>query len=219
MSGHRSPKSPLLLTNTPQDVLRQALCRGGVAPETIDVLVQDEIAVEDGHGAGAGSWRDTDQELFEKQTSYPVRRGGEAGGRSPIESFYDTRNGHSNGAANGRGQLGSWLKTRATNDETSTLQDDMADDQGPAWSEQHHRKITRNDNTLLFKNLPDGVTHKDVTNAVRGGRLVDVWIRRNDRAAQVTFAEGAADFLAWSRRNDLLILGRRVRIVPMSHYD
>lgn len=69
--------------------------------------------------------------------------------------------------------------------------------------------------TLLIKNLSDRVTHKDVVDVVRGGALLDVYLRSNDRSASVSFVEGAAAqaFLAYAKRNDIYIHGKRVSLI------
>lgn len=65
--------------------------------------------------------------------------------------------------------------------------------------------------TILFTNLSDKTTHKDITDLVRGGRLLDVYLR-NDRCATVSFVEGAADFMAYAKRNDLYLHTKRVSL-------
>lgn len=67
--------------------------------------------------------------------------------------------------------------------------------------------------TIVLKNLCDKITHKDIVTVVRGGSLLDVYLRPQDRSASVSFIESAAaeDFLAYVKRNDVYIHGRRVR--------
>lgn len=156
---------------------------------------------------------------FTKPNSQPVRLVADSAVALKKElDLHGNAREHGNGQpardwAHGRGgQAGAWPPNREPGYDTVTPFEDVADEQGHDWSEQQYRKGPRNDNTLLFRHLPEGVTHKDVTNVIRGGRLVDVWLRKNDRAAQVTFAEGAADFLAWSRKNDIIISGKRVSL-------
>lgn len=66
--------------------------------------------------------------------------------------------------------------------------------------------------TLLLSNLPSNVTHRDVTDIIRGGRLIEFWVRPRERNATVTFADAAAAsrFLHHARRKDLYINMRRV---------
>ena len=87
-------------------------------------------------------------------------------------------------------------------------------------SERHH--IARNDQrTILIRNLSDRVTHKDIVDVVRGGALLDVYLRGNDKSASVSFVEGAAAraFMNYAKRNDLYIRGKRVCPRPAELLD
>ena len=78
-------------------------------------------------------------------------------------------------------------------------------------SEDHSdRKNERR--TILLQNLPDPVTHSEIVNVVRGGLLLDVYLRSQDRSASVSFVDGLAaqDFMSYMKRNHVYIHGRRV---------
>jgi hypothetical protein len=66
--------------------------------------------------------------------------------------------------------------------------------------------------TLQLSNLADGTTHADIVNAVRGGMLLDIFLRYHDRAASVSFlnSEDAKKFYDHVRRHDLYIRNKRV---------
>lgn len=66
--------------------------------------------------------------------------------------------------------------------------------------------------TIIFKNISDRTTHQDIVNVVRGGSLLDVYLRSQEKAANVSFVRGSAaqDFMAYVKRNDIYIHGRRV---------
>jgi hypothetical protein len=68
--------------------------------------------------------------------------------------------------------------------------------------------------TILLANLPEGVTHSDIVAIVRGGMLLDIYLRTHDRTASVSFLEEAAaqEFFRHVKRHDLYIRGKRVRI-------
>lgn len=70
--------------------------------------------------------------------------------------------------------------------------------------------------TILVSNLSDRTTHKDLVSFVRGGRLLDIFLR-NDRTATVSFVEGAAEFLAYTKRNDIYLHTKRVRLTVSEH--
>ncbi|KAL8922624.1 MAG: hypothetical protein Q9172_003498 [Xanthocarpia lactea] len=64
--------------------------------------------------------------------------------------------------------------------------------------------------TILLQNLPDPVTHSEIVNVVRGGLLLDVYLRSQDRSASVSFVDGSAaqDFMSYMKRNHVYIHGR-----------
>ncbi|KFY20730.1 hypothetical protein V491_03472 [Pseudogymnoascus sp. VKM F-3775] len=68
--------------------------------------------------------------------------------------------------------------------------------------------------TIQLSNLPEATTHGDVTDAVKGGMLLDIFLRTQDRAASISFLDGNAanDFFRYAKRNDLYIRGKRVAI-------
>ena len=74
---------------------------------------------------------------------------------------------------------------------------------------QFERQCAR---TLQFSNLAEGVTHADITGAVRGGVLLDVFLRAHDRSATVSFISSAdaKKFHDHVRRHDLYIRNKRV---------
>lgn len=67
--------------------------------------------------------------------------------------------------------------------------------------------------TVQLLGLADGTTHAEITNAVRGGVLLDIWVRHHDRSAAVSFVrpEDAQGFYDHVRRHDLYIRNKRVR--------
>jgi len=74
---------------------------------------------------------------------------------------------------------------------------------------QFDRDSTR---TVLLTNLAEGITHADITNAVRGGMLLDVFLRTNERSAAVSFlhAVEARRFFDHVRKHDMYIKNKRV---------
>lgn len=65
--------------------------------------------------------------------------------------------------------------------------------------------------SILLTNLAEGVTHRDITEAVRGGQLLDIYMRP-DRAVIISFlqASDARAFFDHVRRHDLYIKHKRV---------
>lgn len=82
--------------------------------------------------------------------------------------------------------------------------DQAQDTQGTPFSKRRER-------TLLITGLSDRITYKDLTDVIRGGRILYINLR-NDRTATVFMLEGAAEFLAHVKRHDLYVQTKRVRV-------
>lgn len=78
---------------------------------------------------------------------------------------------------------------------------------------QYDLKCTR---TILLSGLAEGTTHADITDAVRGGLLLDIFLRPHERCCSLSFLHGAdaRAFFDHVRRNDLYIRNKRVRNLP-----
>lgn len=64
------------------------------------------------------------------------------------------------------------------------------------------------DRTLYFLGLSDRTTFADFVSVIKGGKVANM-IMRGD-CALVTFLSGATEFLAWSKRYDIYLQGKRV---------
>lgn len=69
--------------------------------------------------------------------------------------------------------------------------------------------------SLLLCNLSESTTYLDITEAIRGGQLLDIFIRTHERNATVSFVHAldASSFYDHVRRHDLYIKHKRVSIV------
>ncbi|KAK7737014.1 hypothetical protein SLS53_006770 [Cytospora paraplurivora] len=146
------------------------------------------------------------------------------------------RHGHGNGNGNGNGYgYGNYeadpmpyghVHTREVSD-WADLDADAAEDEeddsggGPvvdvpdpvytrpaAMRPSYERQCFR---SVILTNLPEGIAHSDITEAIRGGQLLDIHIRA-DRSAGVSFllASDAQAFFEHVRRRDLYIKNKRV---------
>jgi hypothetical protein len=76
--------------------------------------------------------------------------------------------------------------------------------------------------TLYFLGLSERTTFADFVSVVKGGKIANM-VMRGD-CALVTFLSGATEFLAWSKRNDIYLQGKRVSLngnplqIPVSDY-
>jgi hypothetical protein len=78
------------------------------------------------------------------------------------------------------------------------------------FTRQQYEKFAKR--TVLLANLPEGATHADIVDVVRGGMLLDIYVRSHDKTASVSFLEESAaqDFFRHVKRHDLYIRGKRV---------
>lgn len=65
--------------------------------------------------------------------------------------------------------------------------------------------------TLYFCNLSPKTSYKDLASVIKGGKVLSITIR-SERSATVTFLDAAADYLTWSKRNDVYLHARRVEV-------
>ena len=80
----------------------------------------------------------------------------------------------------------------------------------PSLDKQH--LSSKEQRTILFKNLSDRTGHNDIVDVIRGGAILDVYLRSNDKSASVSFVEGSAAqaWMNYVKRNDVYIHGKRV---------
>lgn len=145
--------------------------------------------------------------------------------QGPIQDLRGVRNGncHGNYKAHSKAyghvhthEVPDWADVDAAEeDEESDSGGGPVDDpQNPTYSQQtsmrpfYERQCAR---SILLTNLAEGITHRDITEAVRGGQLLDIYMRP-DRAVAVSFllASDARAFFDHVRRHDLYIKYKRV---------
>lgn len=64
--------------------------------------------------------------------------------------------------------------------------------------------------TLYFAGLSDRTTMRDLLSVIKGGKVLSINMR--NASATVTFFDGAAEFLNWTKRNDIYLHGRRASL-------
>lgn len=87
-------------------------------------------------------------------------------------------------------------------------EDDLFDGNAPATNDSNNAPSSQQRRTLFFSGLSERTTYKDLMSVIKGGKIVSSVM--NNNSALVTFATGAAEFLAWSKRNDVYLQGKRV---------
>ena len=88
-------------------------------------------------------------------------------------------------------------------------------------SDQQTVRNGPNKRTVFLTKLPDRITYAKIFQVIRGGAIVDVWMKPSDHAASVSFVEcsAAENFYQHVRKNDIYIDGRRVSLItsPCAH--
>jgi hypothetical protein len=153
---------------------------------------------------------------------------------APSSSFFNGTGAPTNGYTNGSGygnngyhshsagpryhQQPAWAEAEPEDDDTSCGGGETPIDgvvgtnyvnKTQAPRPQFDRQCTR---TIQLLNLAEGTTHADIASAVRGGLLLDVFIRGHERTATVSFlhALDARAFFDHVRKHDLYIKNKRV---------
>ncbi|EXF82223.1 hypothetical protein CFIO01_03157 [Colletotrichum fioriniae PJ7] len=195
--------------------LRRNLMRGGVTEATLAVLTCDESNhQEDNVEKQATSPRESPRNEIQRPISQPrvttarATRGNQTSSRPPIQQP---------------------AKREWAEEEPVTL-DESEPTISPVEPElkPEHGFVNQNDSqlpmrprferlatrTVLISNLAEGTTHADVVGVVRGGQLLDIFMRPYDRTAHVSFLHGpdAAAFIEHTRRHDLYIRQKRVDV-------
>ena len=106
------------------------------------------------------------------------------------------------------------------NDEFAFMPDDPSDgffDDGTGnngfrdrCSRPQYQKVAKR--SVILANLPENPTHQEIIEVVRGGMLLDIYVRTYDKTASISFLEEihAHEFFRYVKRHDLYIRGKRV---------
>ena len=112
----------------------------------------------------------------------------------------------------GKGGFHSHHDTFALEDEYAFIPDFEKNDPFLLPQPERKRFAKMEQRTVLVKNLSDRATHKDIVDFVRGGLVLDVYLRSYERSASISFVEGSAaqEFMSHAKRNDIYVHGKRV---------
>lgn len=187
--------------------LRRNLLRRNVGEETIDFLSQDDEAIQAGHPSSAPAYSPAD-----------------TGGGAPLSPSQPSNSGDYYPFHNGYQTTRSIWAAIAEDDsdagdgegvESPPPGANGANGNANGNQRQHAQYYPRNcQRSIVLQNLAEGTTYADITAAVRGGMLLDVFLRSEQRAATVSFLreEDARGFWKSVRRWDLYVRNKRVDI-------
>lgn len=188
------------------DLLKSALFRGGLTAETLDTLLSGESGVAQEEEVPPAAYNTNSwDEAFVRPQPVPVTM------KSPrhFEPSPDSDNTAVGDTLQPRPQPHSYHRVYSFGQPDSSIDTPSKDDDFQTSSNQ--RVPTHDQRTVLINNLSDRATHKDLVGIIRGGRLLDIFLR-NDRSATISFVEGAQEFLAYAKRNDIYLHTKRVSV-------
>lgn len=214
--------------------LKQSLISGGIDPEHLEVpynskslLIytdRSQILIRGGSSSLAPvntypedeSQVDGGVDIFTRPPKTQIRMSrpnGESWADSTLDwSPRSTGNGFG-GYAKSKAPFNSRHNSSAREDDISWDPDLDKDDGNLAVSRVERKRYAREEKrTILVKNLAPNTTHQDIFQIARGGLVLDVFLRMNERNASVSFVEGvvAQSFMNYVKRNDVHIHGKRV---------
>ncbi|EEH19699.2 hypothetical protein PABG_01958 [Paracoccidioides brasiliensis Pb03] len=201
------------------DNLKQALCEGGVTQEALETLISGPDNLDDPVDSRSILGSQSPTEIY-KPESHALRAilNGSNNENIPSSSSSNSSPHSGTGRFQRSAANGNFRQPSFENDVTSFLSDEKEDmsfycNSQTRQDRQQQANCTEN-RTILLKGLSEKTTHRDIVAAVRGGALVDVFLRPRERQASISFAEGksAQEFLSYAKRQDLYILGKLIDI-------
>ncbi|KAK3296263.1 uncharacterized protein B0H64DRAFT_397775 [Chaetomium fimeti] len=193
--------------------LRRNLLRGGVGAETVDLLSQDDETIQGGAKTSAAPKADLNEDGGARlyTPAPPAASGGTYGPQKDVPH---------DGPHNRYQDRSTWADGDVGHDEddengASDTESQIEDPPGANYAkpqgqrQQFERQCVR---TIQLSHLAEGTTHADIANAVRGGMLLDIFLRSHDRSAMVSFLRSvdAKKFYDHVRRHDLYIKNKRI---------
>lgn len=170
----------------------------------------DGITDEDGEANGGVN-------IYPRPTRVPVTisRPLGNGNETASNSGWPPKNYSGSGSFH-KDRAGSFARQHSSMQDDSSFPSDEKEDGCFSNSKTEKLQYARaEDRTLIIKNLSDRATHKDIVDIIRGGAVLDIFLRANEKSASVSFVEGSAaqDFLNYTKRNDIYIHGKRVILI------
>ena len=187
--------------------LKAALLAGGVAPDAIETLISSVLYPPTALDDDTNSAEDSPEK---------ARWSADAAVFVPKKDFFSKSN--TNGAV-----IKPWRDTTnipptppSNSQEQSGTEKD--DEETGYYEEEEEQQYENNhdDRSLVLRGLSPFTTLVDIENVLRGGIVLNMFIRSRDRerSAHVAFVEPlvAEKFIMHCKRNDLYIKGRRIKV-------
>lgn len=227
--------------------MKNALFQGGIAAETLDLLISGASNNEVRKDSGVSTtdpWADD----FKDQLPRYDRSSTQTNINAPFREMPWRQNGSvptfnlapgSGAFHNGNLQLpqpqaGASLKVpnfqrKPSHGTPSSIPDDAGFDDADSFVDEGAHtnadapgQYTSNERrTLYFNGFSERTTYKDLLSVIKGGKLLSINLRP-ERSATVTFLDGAEAFLAWAKRHDIYLHSKRVsaaHLMSIHHTD
>jgi len=197
---HLFPLAYRVLTFAPE-ALKRALYGGGLTKETVEHLIAKELRFAIQKSPQGGDW----EERIPCSSGVPINVKSTDPRLTPDSERYGTA-------------IDFVPKPRACFNPSTSCGIDLYDITQDDFEESNEKPGLKRlfrcheKRSLLFANLSDGTTYKDIIDVVRGGRLLHIYLRE-DRYAIVSFVEGAAAeaLFVSAKKRDIYIRQKRVR--------
>ncbi|KAG2413690.1 hypothetical protein HFD88_002879 [Aspergillus terreus] len=169
--------------------LKESLLTGGLSPETLDVLIYGSSAERGTEDSNVSSARGGLVSCGDKHR--------ENDGNDKLARAYDDTHEDDEDEI----LLASQDSEREDYDESSR-------------STTESLTVPTVHRTILVRNLPDRVTHRDIVQAMRGGALLHIYLRAREHSANISFVEesDAQEFLKHAKAHGLYIAGKRTEV-------
>lgn len=190
--------------------LRHALLSGGVDSDTLDVLITNNLSLF------PPTHYDEFTSLKETKPSDLCTWGSKNTHDHFISQIpgndYTRHSGDSQTRATAQTQPAYPPTPQSASSPAEDVEDEslngIQDEQQP----QHYQQVDRPYRSLLLTALPPTTTLLDITKVIRGGAILQMYLREKEGYAHVSFVEPAAaeGFLLFAERNGVYIRGKKV---------
>lgn len=201
--------------------LIDSLYRGGIEQKTLEVLIHGEgtptsqiepLFDNDNEQATAGADHRDRHQKYGDHMSRPL---GHPWVDSAPEWPPKAVAGGFGGNLRGKGGFYNHHSSSALEDDCAFTPDLEKDDPYlTALHPERKRFAKMEQRTIFVKNLSDRATHKDITDFLRGGLVLDLYLRSHEHSASISFVEGSAAqaFMNYVKRKDIYLHGKRLEI-------
>lgn len=198
------------------ELLKNSLFSGGITPETLSLLISGgDAAPQKGHKVNA--WADDFDDnhyggRYPPQNEASWKYGGDSADVQqprPGHGAYLTGQSHLRVPCSQPPQRHVSYGTGP-----SSIPEDTAFDEVDSFDGSNTYGNTNGGNsqrTLYFTGFPARTTYRDLLSVIKGGKILSINLR-SEKSATVTFFDAAADYLTWTKRNDIYLHSKRIDV-------